>query len=91
MAEAGVLATVIKSPTARTLLAESHFRAYPAERLAEDVLRGVARNKPIIVAPFSARLPRLAYRIVPATMLRHALTMTRRARERLGDVAVNQP
>jgi NAD(P)-dependent dehydrogenase (short-subunit alcohol dehydrogenase family) len=39
--------------------------AYPPERLAEDVLRGVARNQAIIVAPARARAAWLANRISP--------------------------
>ncbi|MBV9002729.1 MAG: SDR family oxidoreductase [Solirubrobacterales bacterium] len=39
--------------------------AYPPERLAEDVLRGVERNRAIIVAPARARVAWLANRISP--------------------------
>lgn len=83
--------SVMRSPAPRTLFEESNFRPYPAERMGEDVLRGVARNKPIIIAPFSARLAWLSYRMIPAMMLRKALTMTRKSRSRLEDVEVSQP
>src|SRR5205814_10504655 len=39
--------------------------AYPPERLAEDVLRGVERNQRIIIAPGRARTAWLAQRIAP--------------------------
>jgi short-subunit dehydrogenase len=39
--------------------------AYPPEQLAEDVLRGVERNRAIIVAPPRARTAWLANRIAP--------------------------
>ena len=39
--------------------------AYPPERLAEDVLRGVERNRAIIVAPARARTAWLAHRLAP--------------------------
>jgi hypothetical protein len=39
---------------------------YTADRLAVDVMRGVARNKPIIVAPASARVAALVARYTPA-------------------------
>lgn len=39
--------------------------AYPAERLAEDVLAGVRRDRGVIVAPADARLAWRAYRFAP--------------------------
>jgi NAD(P)-dependent dehydrogenase (short-subunit alcohol dehydrogenase family) len=50
----------------RQLLAERRIRLYPAHRLAEDVLRGVDRNKAIIIAPGSARIAALIARLAPA-------------------------
>lgn len=47
--------------------------AYPPERLAEDVLRGVERNQAIIVAPTRARTAWLANRIAPR-LVERALT-----------------
>jgi NAD(P)-dependent dehydrogenase (short-subunit alcohol dehydrogenase family) len=44
--------------------------AYPPERLAEDVLRGVKRNRAIIVAPARARVAWLANRIAPRLLER---------------------
>jgi NAD(P)-dependent dehydrogenase (short-subunit alcohol dehydrogenase family) len=46
-------------------LRSNHGPAYPPERLAEDVLRGVERNRAIIVAPARARTLWLAQRISP--------------------------
>jgi hypothetical protein len=44
--------------------------AYPPERLAADVLRGVQRNQAIIVAPGRARGIWLANRISPRLLER---------------------
>jgi NAD(P)-dependent dehydrogenase (short-subunit alcohol dehydrogenase family) len=41
-------------------------RPYSAERLARDVMRGIARNKPVIVTPTSARIAALVARHTPA-------------------------
>jgi NAD(P)-dependent dehydrogenase (short-subunit alcohol dehydrogenase family) len=54
--------------------------AYPPQRLAEDVLRGVAANRAIIVAPASARLAWRLWRWMPGLMLRE--TIRRFERER---------
>jgi NAD(P)-dependent dehydrogenase (short-subunit alcohol dehydrogenase family) len=55
--------------------------AYPPERLAEDVLRGVERNRAIIVAPARARAAWIANRIAPwlvERMLARELGWTRK-------------
>ena len=44
--------------------------AYPPERLAEDVLRGIERNQAIIVAPGRARIPWLLNRLAPRLLER---------------------
>jgi hypothetical protein len=77
----------------RKVLAEEGLRCYPAERLAEDVLRGVDRNKAIIVAPKSARLVALIARLAPGMMARQALVNTRRFRDlaRTRDSAESDP
>jgi NAD(P)-dependent dehydrogenase (short-subunit alcohol dehydrogenase family) len=41
-------------------------RLYAADKLAKDVMRGLARNKPVIVAPSSARFGALLARHSPA-------------------------
>jgi NAD(P)-dependent dehydrogenase (short-subunit alcohol dehydrogenase family) len=41
-------------------------RLYPTERLAKDVMRGLARNKPLIIAPGSARFGALLARHSPS-------------------------
>jgi len=47
------------------LLHASGGQAYPPERLAEDVLRGVERNRAIIVSPSRARTAWILNRIAP--------------------------
>jgi NAD(P)-dependent dehydrogenase (short-subunit alcohol dehydrogenase family) len=68
----------------RRILVEQRVRLYPAERLAEDVLRGVDRNRPIIIAPLSARVAALIARLAPRLADRQALVYTRRFRDRAG-------
>src|SRR6202163_4861972 len=57
------LPAVTAVPNARGLLTSTIGRAYPAAALAEDVLDGVARNRPIIVAPRHARVFWRLYRL----------------------------
>ena len=51
---------------------------YPPQRLAEDVLRGVAANRPIIVAPASARVVWRLWRWFPALVLREVIARLER-------------
>jgi hypothetical protein len=53
-------------------------RFYSPDRFAQDVLRGVARGRALIVAPATARLPWRLYRMAPELMLRLSATMMRR-------------
>lgn len=55
---------------------------YSPEALAEDILRGVARDRALIVAPFSARLFWRAARMFPALVVRAAGSQVGRVRER---------
>ena len=52
-------------PDGRKLLTSSIGRAYPPDALAEDVLRGVRRNRAYIVAPRSARALWWMQRLAP--------------------------
>jgi NAD(P)-dependent dehydrogenase (short-subunit alcohol dehydrogenase family) len=52
------------------LLHNNRGPAYPPERLAEDVLGGVQRNRAIIIAPGRARTAWLAQRIAPRLLER---------------------
>ena len=73
------LPPVAHMPNARTLLTKIIGRAYPAASLAEDVLDGVARNRPIIVTPRHARIPWRIYRISPRLMIETGPRFMRRA------------
>jgi short-subunit dehydrogenase len=55
---------------AREMLEKMVGKAYPPELLARDVLAGVLRNRPIIVAPHHARRAWFVYRVAPTTVLR---------------------
>ena len=43
--------SVASSPTIRESLVKAGVRIYPADRLAEDTLRGLERNKAVLVIP----------------------------------------
>ena len=62
---AGLPPTGVNDKT-RRVIGRLQPRMYPAGKLAVDVMRGVARNKPIIVAPASARFAALVARYTPA-------------------------
>jgi NAD(P)-dependent dehydrogenase (short-subunit alcohol dehydrogenase family) len=53
-------------PDIRALLTALIGKPYPAASLAADALDGVARNRPVIVAPRRARLVWDAFRLAPA-------------------------
>src|ERR1700722_15989680 len=54
----------------RDLLERALGKAYPPELLARDVLAGVARNRPIIVAPHHARRTWFLARSAPTPSVR---------------------
>ncbi len=66
-------------PNARKLLTAMIGRPYPASSLARDVLDGVARNRPIIVAPRHARVPWRVYRASPRLIIESGPRLMRRA------------
>jgi len=53
-------------------------RAYPPSSLAEDVLAGVARNRPVIVAPSHARMAWRVYRLAPRLVIDGGAASVRR-------------
>jgi NAD(P)-dependent dehydrogenase (short-subunit alcohol dehydrogenase family) len=56
-------------PDGRRLLTEVIGHAYPAPSLAEDVLRGVAANRALIVTPRHARMAWRVYRLLPRLVI----------------------
>jgi NAD(P)-dependent dehydrogenase (short-subunit alcohol dehydrogenase family) len=62
------------------LRANGFGRPYPADRLAADALRGMARNRGLIIAPRQARIGWLVLRSSPRLADALARTMTRRWR-----------
>lgn len=73
------LPEISHAPNARRLLTKMIGGAYPAASLAEDVLDGVARNRPIIVTPLHARIPWRLYRMSPRLMIESGPRFMRRA------------
>jgi NAD(P)-dependent dehydrogenase (short-subunit alcohol dehydrogenase family) len=67
-------------PTMREVARLQRTRPYPPDRLAADVLRGVARNRAIIVSPRSVLPVWWIWRLAPSLGLRLALGLTRRSR-----------
>lgn len=70
-------------PTMRETLRRQGARLYPADRLAADVLRGIARNRAVIVSPRSAQPWWWMWRLAPPLALRLAVKLTRQARRTL--------
>ncbi|WP_157246149.1 SDR family NAD(P)-dependent oxidoreductase [Nonomuraea typhae] len=65
---------------AREAAVRAQGRLYPVEALARDVLRGVARNRALIVAPASGRAAWRGMRLSPAAAVRVATLAVRRLR-----------
>jgi NAD(P)-dependent dehydrogenase (short-subunit alcohol dehydrogenase family) len=65
---AGLPQTKVNSDT-RSFIRRIQPRMYTAERLAGDVMRGIATNKALIIAPRSARVVAFIARHVPALAL----------------------
>ncbi len=69
-------------PDGRELLTRAVGRAYPAAKLAEDALDGVARNRPLIVTPAHARIPWRLYRLSPRLLIEGTPRLMRRMMQR---------
>ncbi|MEU7892371.1 SDR family oxidoreductase [Nonomuraea sp. NPDC049152] len=63
---------------ARSAAVRAQGRLYPVESLAADIMRGVARNQAIIVAPASGRLAWRGARLSPTGAIRAAALAIRR-------------
>jgi NAD(P)-dependent dehydrogenase (short-subunit alcohol dehydrogenase family) len=73
-------ASAARIPSMREVARLQRTRPYPPDRLAADVLRGVARNRAIIVSPPSALPVWWLWRLSPPLGLRLAEGVTRRSR-----------
>jgi NAD(P)-dependent dehydrogenase (short-subunit alcohol dehydrogenase family) len=80
-----VTASAARLPTMREVARRQRARLYPVDRLAADVLRGVARNRAVIVSPRSVLPWWWMWRIAPPLALRFALDLTRRSRRMIGE------
>lgn len=79
-ADLPVTPSASRLPTMREVARRQRARLYPADRLAQDVLRGIARNRAIIVSPRSVLPWWWMWRIAPPLALRLAVDLTRRSR-----------
>jgi NAD(P)-dependent dehydrogenase (short-subunit alcohol dehydrogenase family) len=75
-----VPASVAHGPTPRQLLADAGAPLYPAARLAEDTLRGLARNRPIMIVPARWYPVWLLWRLAPGAMTKYSTRMTASSR-----------
>lgn len=78
-------ASAARIPTMREVARLQRTRLYPPDRLAADVLRGVARNRAIIVSPRSALPVWWMWRLAPSLGLRLAVGITRRSRRMIAE------
>jgi NAD(P)-dependent dehydrogenase (short-subunit alcohol dehydrogenase family) len=56
-------------PDVRRYLMSFAGDPYPVDKLAEDAIRGVERNRALIVAPRSARIAAVLYRLAPSLVV----------------------
>lgn len=79
--------SVAASPTPRETLVQAGVQIYPADRLAEDTLRGLERNKAVLVIPSEWHRTWLLFRVVPRLVEGKVLAMTRARRKSVGQHA----
>lgn len=79
--------SIAASPPIREALVKAGVRIYPADRLAEDTLRGLERNKAVLVIPNEWHRNWLLSRLVPGLVERKAIAMTRSGRTKVGRLA----
>ena len=79
--------SVACSPTPREALVKAGVRIYPADRLAEDTLRGLERNKSVLVIPSEMHRTWLLFRLVPGLVEDKMVAMTRAGRKTVGQRA----
>jgi NAD(P)-dependent dehydrogenase (short-subunit alcohol dehydrogenase family) len=73
------LPAVPSFPDGREMLVRAIGAPYPADWLAADVLRGVARNRAFVVTPRHARRAWGMYRMAPESLVRNGPALLRRA------------
>jgi short-subunit dehydrogenase len=73
--------SVANSPTMRESLASTGERIYPADRLAEDTLRGLEHDKPILVIPREWHRMWVLSRLLPGLVMRKVTQITRAKRQ----------
>ena len=83
-----VAASAARLPTMRETLRRQGTRLYPADRLAADVLRGIVRNRAVIVSPWSMQAWWWMWRLAPPLALRFAVDLTRQARRTLEETTI---
>jgi NAD(P)-dependent dehydrogenase (short-subunit alcohol dehydrogenase family) len=69
-------ASMVGAPTIREALTKAGTKLYPADRLAEDTLRGIEKNKAILAIPGDSRALWLMARIAPTFVIRQMTQRT---------------
>lgn len=73
-------ASQVGAPPARELLEKAGTKLYPPDRLAEDTLKGIAKNRAILAIPGDSRRLWLMARLSPGLVIRQMTKMTRTMR-----------
>ena len=76
--------SIASSPSMREGLLHAGVRLYPVDRLAEDTLRGLERNKAVLVIPREMHRTWWLFRLVPGVIASRTLEMTRVMRKNVG-------
>jgi NAD(P)-dependent dehydrogenase (short-subunit alcohol dehydrogenase family) len=76
--------SMASSPSMREGLVQAGVRIYPANRLAEETLRGLERDKAVLVIPREWHRNWVLFRLVPGLLEGKAVQMTRAMRKAVG-------
>jgi hypothetical protein len=86
------LPAIVWSPDTRKFLSRGAGAPYPVDRLAEDVLRGVARNLCLIILPARARMIARMNRFAPELLARESRrVLAETLRDRKSDTLPTAP
>ena len=75
-ADLPIPASQVGAPPLREAMQKAGTRFYPADRLAEDALRGLEKNKAILAIPGDARRLWLLARLSPNLVIRQMIKAT---------------
>jgi NAD(P)-dependent dehydrogenase (short-subunit alcohol dehydrogenase family) len=76
-------ASLVGAPSAREVMAKAGTNLYPADRLAEDTLRGIEKNKAILAIPGDSRRLWIMARVAPTFVIQQMTKRTENMRKQL--------